>query len=549
MNKKLLVPIVCILLSIACTMGGLLPQALENSYDGWICFESGKDIWVTRTDGSQLQNITNTESVWETACKLSWDSRQIVYTSLDGNLYLINRNGTGNRVLLENERADHPTWSPDGRKIVYVQLDVQNGAPITSVHLLDIASNEDVMIYESSPAAVIDPVMSPDGRKIAFSAGGIYTMDVDGSNVEQILPPLDNEIEFFLSWSKDGKKIAFSTTNGVPSGADTWVEYGNIYVVNSDGSDLTNLTNNAPDPSITLSPGKNIFQFSSIPSWTNGNQIVFLSNMDSHSYIEKPYVMNGDGTSVKLLIDQEMSGMDYQPDTPENSTPVPTTVDIPTAESSIQFDATVTALAATLVAESCRDAINIPVNVDWQIIECDTFSNDNGTWWTGSYDDEYAISTQSISNGEFHWGMNSKQSLASYKTISADYSDFLATVTARVDNEGDTAIGIVFRLSNIGKYTFVINPANQTYRISQYLDGNWERIVDWTTSSAINKNETNQLSVIGKGTEYTVYINSKEVDQFSDNTFTSGKIGFMVNMFDANVIATFHFDNFLLLAP
>jgi hypothetical protein len=347
-NKKLPLSLVLVLLSLACSIGGVIPQVLGNSSNGWMCFESGNDIWVTRTDGSQLQNITNTDSMWETGCKLSWDANQILYTDLDDNLYLINRNGTGKRMLLENEGVKSPSWTPDGTKVIYVQMNVQDGNPIMSVYILDIASNEKAKIRESSPGVILSPVISPDGTKIAYSSGGVYTMDLDGSNVEQILQPLSDESAFFLSWSKDGKKIAFSTTNGVPYGADTWVEYGNIYVMNSDGSDLINITNSAPDPSVPLNPGKNIFKLGFLPCWTNGDQIVFLSNMDSHSYTEKPYIMNHDGTSTKLLIDQEMSGMDYQPDTRENSTAV-ATVDISTAINRTRLDATATAQAISLM--------------------------------------------------------------------------------------------------------------------------------------------------------------------------------------------------------
>jgi hypothetical protein len=65
----------------------------------------------------------------------------------------------------------------------------------------------------------------------------------------------------------------------LPSG-----EYADIYTIDVDGSGLANLTHSTPDPSITLMPGKNIFQMSYTPKWTYDNQIVFWSNQNSGSY-------------------------------------------------------------------------------------------------------------------------------------------------------------------------------------------------------------------------------------------------------------------------
>jgi len=306
-----------------------------NSSRGWICFISGQDVWVMRTDGSQMQNITNSAEVLETECKLSWDSKKIVYTDQDNNLYLINRNGTGKRTLLDNGFVQDPSWSPDGTKIIYVQSDLQNNlTPSISIRILDIASGISANLYESSPAyenipgLVFNPVMSPDGTKIAFAGDGLFVMNADGSKIKHIHKQDNNMAINTLAWSKDGTKLAYSATNGVLYGAPSWAEFSDIYVINADGTGLSNITNNAPDPSMTLEPGKNIFRIDHSPSWTVQNQIVFMSNGDDRSYTNKPFVMKSDGTSRKLLVDQEMDAMDYQQDSKANSTPVPTSFDL-----------------------------------------------------------------------------------------------------------------------------------------------------------------------------------------------------------------------------
>ncbi len=62
----------------------------------------------------------------------------------------------------------------------------------------------------------IDPAISPDGRRIAFTRdggdGGLYVMNSDGSGAQRIY----NDHPFLRapSWSPDGRWIVFSRTNG-----------------------------------------------------------------------------------------------------------------------------------------------------------------------------------------------------------------------------------------------------------------------------------------------------------------------------------------------
>ena len=316
MKNILIISVLCALLSLACLGIGILPEEKEISHEGWICFGSSQDIWVMRTDGSQLQNITSTESIWEHSPMLSWDGSKIVYADINGSLYIVNRNGTGRQQILESNGASFPSWSPNGKEITYTLLKVQDGNGVESIHILNIESKVDSTIYENSSGIAISPVISPDGNKIAFSSDGIYTIGVDGSNMVKILDNLPDQLISDISWSKDGQKIAFHTSYGYTNGSESWAEHSDIYTMNIDGSGLTNLTNSTPDPSIILSPGRNVFQMDFSPKWTYYDQIVFLSNQKSGIDTFKPYIMNSDGSSVELLVDQEVQSMDYQPDIP-----------------------------------------------------------------------------------------------------------------------------------------------------------------------------------------------------------------------------------------
>jgi hypothetical protein len=104
--------------------------------------------------------------------------------------------------------------------------------------------------------------------------GGIYSMNLDGTNQHLITPPGFSCYNFWLSF--DGKKLCTG-------------EYFNPYVLNSDGSGLTKL--NLPD-SI-----KYLYGWAISPS---GNKIAF-------SYIHGLYLIDYDGENLKHLRDSTNS--------------------------------------------------------------------------------------------------------------------------------------------------------------------------------------------------------------------------------------------------
>ncbi len=79
------------------------------------------------------------------------------------------------------------------------------------------------------------------------------------------------------TWSPDGARIAFKTNR------DADFE---IYVMNANGPEQTNLTN---DTAVN----------DTAPAWSlDGKQIIFRSDRDGKRFEYKLYVMNADGSNV-----------------------------------------------------------------------------------------------------------------------------------------------------------------------------------------------------------------------------------------------------------
>ncbi len=105
----------------------------------------------------------------------------------------------------------------------------------------------------------------------------IYTMNPDGSGMQMLTTGLNDS---GAAWSPDGKKIAFVRENSAPN--------FDIYVVNADGTGLTQLT--------TL-PG-----YEAAPAWSpDGTKLAFSSNRDGPD--ADIFTMNSNGTSIVNLTD------------------------------------------------------------------------------------------------------------------------------------------------------------------------------------------------------------------------------------------------------
>ncbi len=200
------------------------------------------------------------------------------------------------------------------------------------------------------------------------------------------------------------------------------------------------------------------------------------------------------------------------------------------------FDiASTTTLTPTLAGNIRPSAA---VNVGSVLLADDFASNDLG-WWSGTMSDEGTTNDEgNIANGEYTIVQHQAESAWSVTCDACgDLGDFYYEATARyVSGPKDYGYGLVVR-GNRGmkeKYLFEID-ANGAFTIMKMLSGKYVTLADWTTSPAIEKNGTNRLGVLARGSGFELFINGKSVQKINDVSFTRGYVGMAVGTTDLAV--------------
>ncbi len=258
---------------------------------------------------------------------VSSDGTKIVFTNAKGwsSLWIMNIDGTDRTMLVDgtNGNTYMPTWSPDGKKIIYSKS-IDAGEYLFSINSDGMGEMQLTPPYPKYDPDDRWPSVSPDGTKIAFTTNrkfpnkgpdgesmldgmcSIMIMNTDGSGMTPLETGTwkrDDAGNFYydgwscvnvggssapgVSWSPDGSKIAFS---GYPPTGKVGEGVPQIYVINSDGTGITQLTFDTTSGSHG-------------PSWSpDGTKIAFWKvKSDSFSAIGKIYIMNSDGSSQKEL--------------------------------------------------------------------------------------------------------------------------------------------------------------------------------------------------------------------------------------------------------
>lgn len=259
-------------------------------------------IFLMDADGSNQLRLTDEPSGAYTPA-WSPDGTTIAYFTAQAqrfDLYLVRADGSG-RALLASEPvyASYLSWSPDGQLLAFLST---NAPASSSMRVFVLRVGDATRTIASSYVAASTPVWFPGGTRLAFLSmtnlgscssthAEVVAAGVDGAGQRQLtFTPNDcsTSRKDQLSISPDGASLAFSA--GSP-GRD-------IYVVNADGSGLSNITRT---PAIEL-----------LPAWSaDSRQIAVAASSGSAADL---YRMSADGSNhIRLTRDLEVNSLAWRP--------------------------------------------------------------------------------------------------------------------------------------------------------------------------------------------------------------------------------------------
>jgi len=258
---------------VSCPPGGELLLSKYTPVYGTV------SLYTIHADGTNLYELQPLgQQPGDQGASWSPDGTVIAFVggSGDDQIYLTNSQGHGSQLLLDSTGVQYvPQISPDGKTLVFQELEGTIGHFRYDLATVGVDGSGHVDLTNDS-LTEYTPAWSPDGHRIAYQGqdplGGIqiYAVNSDGTNRTELTTTLGQKD--WPSWSPDGTQIAFSSSPQA---------YDDIYVMNSDGTGIRQ-----------VSAGPN----DSHPIWSpDGRLIAFTRQVGSNTEV---YLMRPDGSDT-----------------------------------------------------------------------------------------------------------------------------------------------------------------------------------------------------------------------------------------------------------
>jgi TolB protein len=251
-----------------------------------------KEIYVLDWDGANQTKISSHNSI---AISPAWSTKgdKIAYTAFAFHRAQKMRNAdlfifdlvSGKRFLVSYRKGINSgaAFMP-GDENLLLTVSQEDASPDIYRMTVD-GENLHALTHGPNRAMNVEPAVSPDGQKIAFSSDRVgrpmvFTMNADGSNVKRLT--FAGAYNSSPSWSPDGKTIAFAAQDH---------DHFDIFTMNIDGSSLKRLTD-ARKPNGRAANNES-------PSWSpDGRHIAFSSDRTGNSQL---YLVDPDGTNERRI--------------------------------------------------------------------------------------------------------------------------------------------------------------------------------------------------------------------------------------------------------
>jgi Tol biopolymer transport system component len=174
------------------------------------------DLYVVRTDGTALRQLTSGADPIDRMPRWSPDGQWIVFHSIQGKdqyLWKIRPDGSDRQQLSPIGDAKYPAWSPDGSRIA-VMMAAGIGHPENNVYIFDPVRPWN----DQKPEVIAPPADTPDGFVVnAWSPDGLRLAGQDGLAARGIIVyslqsrSFDRLTDFggYPVWLPDSRRVMF----------------------------------------------------------------------------------------------------------------------------------------------------------------------------------------------------------------------------------------------------------------------------------------------------------------------------------------------------
>lgn len=265
-------------------------------------------IWIVSSQGGNAKPITQVGNPPGGHGVPSWspDGKRIVFVSREiaaAALCTVSIEGAGLKQITKSRNIYDPIYSPDGQYIYYPAYTTGSRFALWKVRISPATGDplgEPVLVVDPGSAAFAFPTISADGKKLACallsSTSNLWSVPLSPSSSEATGPPgpITNDTSLRNSnpaFSPDGRKIAFNSSRGGTS---------DIWLVDADGKNPVQLTTD---------PARD-----GLPSWfPEGDRIAFPSDRSGHSALWCTTLTGGRDTFL-LDVGQDMDYARLSPD-------------------------------------------------------------------------------------------------------------------------------------------------------------------------------------------------------------------------------------------
>lgn len=161
------------------------------------------EVWIARTDGSDLRKLTTFAGLPSGSPDLSPDGEKIVFDRLvegQRDIFICDSNGGNLRRLTNNPAEDTiPRWSADGRSVYFAS----NRDGTSQIWRVDVATGQSVRMTQNGGSVAEE---SADGKSLYFTqkddyATPVFTIPTSGGEPRKIL---DDVLQRAMAVTREG---------------------------------------------------------------------------------------------------------------------------------------------------------------------------------------------------------------------------------------------------------------------------------------------------------------------------------------------------------